>query len=389
MTIQTTGSATSLALVGLQAHVVRITATVSKTARGGSFRIEGMPEAPSRETRLRVMCALDTVDVACPDYAIGVSVAVEGGAGAPKGASCAPHDLAIAAAILRALGRMPEDDRVMLAELSLSGELLATRGTLAALMSADLPRAIVPAAAGEEAAMAPSIAIWSASSLAAVVRGEFGRPTLPASQLDPGLTMADLPPHFDAAVRQLKAAAKSGSQVLLVGAPGCGATMLARRAPSLLADMTESERLDVARIRSAAGLPGRGLPERRPFRAPHHTCSAAALVGGGAPVRPGEVTLAHRGVLFLDELVEFRRHTLEGLGAAVRSGTTSCRESEFPSAPWVIATVHRCPCGNRGTRRRCNCSTESVDRYRTRVDSLSRLFDVRIDMPPVPAPQVA
>jgi magnesium chelatase family protein len=186
--------------------------------------------------------------------------------------------------------------------------------------------------------------------------------------------------------RALEVAAAGGHHLLMVGPPGAGKTMLARRLPSLLPPPTREEGLEIATVAGASGLPVPSRPERlrRPFRAPHHSASAAALIGGGEPVRPGEVTLAHGGVLFLDELPEFRRDVIESLRTTMESGEVVVARAhhrvQMPAAPQIVAAMNPCPCGHQGDPKRlCTCGAEQITRYRAKVSGpLLDRFDLQI-----------
>jgi magnesium chelatase family protein len=385
------------ALVGLVSQLVRVEA---QSGRGtASFDVVGLPEATVRESRVRVRASLAQLGVPLHSHSLTVNLAP---ADLRKVGSA--FDLAIAVATLAAVGAI-EPDRLegimFLGELSLDGTLRPIRGVLPRLRGAaaqGLERAIVPIGNGGEAAIvaaAEGIEVFVARDLAEVVEQLKGNAPLTRAVA----TRCELPSfdEFDladvrgqeTARKALTIAAAGMHDVLFWGPPGSGKSMLARRLPTLLPPLADDEALTVTALHSVAGLlpEGHGLLRTRPFRAPHHSVTEAGLLGGGDPPRPGEVSLAHEGVLFLDELPEFRRSALEGLRQPLEDGFIRLARARwtatFPTKPLVVAAMNPCPCGNTGaTGRVCNCTPERVRNYESRVSGPIRdRFDltVRVD----------
>lgn len=388
-----------LALVHGRARAgVRAPAVKVEVHLGGglpSMSIVGLPEAAVREAKDRVRAAIQCAQFEFPARRITVNLAP---ADLPKGGG--RFDLPIALGILAASGQLPQDalrEYEFIGELGLTGELRPVDGVLpAALAAAQAGRRLVVAEGnGAEAALAAGLEAYTARTLLEVCALLTGRKPLLAAVAPPHQS-ADGPDLRDVrgqahARRALEIAAAGGHHLLLVGPPGCGKTLLASRLPGLLPEADEAAALETAAI---ASVSGRGLdPTRwrtRPFRAPHHTASAVALAGGGSEPRPGEISLAHNGVLFLDELPEWDRRALEVLREPLESGVVTisraARQSEFPARFQLVAAMNPCPCGWAGDASgRCRCHGEAIARYRARISGpLLDRIDLHVEVPRLP-----
>jgi len=377
---------------GLDAPLVRV--EVHAGAGLPQFSIVGLAETAVRESRERVRAALAHGGSDFPAGRVTVNLAP---ADLPKEGG--RFDLAVALGILAASGQLPAgslENTEFYGELSLSGELRPVRGTLAASVHAvrDGRRLVVPLANADEARVARSARVAGASTLTAVCNGlkggaglEFtGGCELPACAAT-GPDLADVRGQAGAR-RALEIAAAGGHSLLLIGPPGAGKSMLAQRLPGLLPPLDDAEALECAMLHSLArSLPPIAEWRRRPFRAPHHGASAAAVVGGGGRLRPGEISLAHRGVLFLDELPEYRRDVLEALREPLETGTVSIARSawhgQFPARFQLVAAMNPCQCGYAGdSNGRCRCTAPVVRRYLARISGpLLDRIDLHVDVP--------
>lgn len=383
----------TVAFEGVEARMVEVQCAVAPGMP--SFGIVGLPDKAVSEARERVRAALSALSIALPSRRITVNLAP---ADLPK--EGAHFDLPIALALLAALDIIPKDSveaTVALGELSLDGRLLPIVGALpAALAAAEEDRILLcPRASGAEAAWVGAVQVLAAASLDQVVRHYTGQsPLTPAEAGE----VQDGPPSRDLAEvkgqerakRALEIAAAGRHHMLMVGTPGSGKSMLAARLPGLLPPLSAAEALETSMIHSLAGLISEGgISRRRPFREPHHTASMAAIVGGGKGAKPGEISLAHNGVLFLDEFPEFARPVLETLRQPIETGEVVVARANahvrYPCRFLLIAAANPCRCGYlTDPARACTKAPLCGEDYLGRISGpLMDRFDLRVEVPPV------